>query len=284
MALELKTKNAKHKTLLEGLYEKYNHKQFIPPDPLQFVYRYKSKPDMEVAGFLAAMFAYGAVEQIEKFLTNLLGKMGESPAEFIKNFTAKDKKLFVPLKYRFNTSSDIIILLENLKKVLNRFGSLENLFLGGYSPSDANIIPAATKFISTLNCCDKSPGLKFLLSDPANGGTCKRLFLFLRWMVRNDEVDAGLWKKVDKSKLIVPVDVHMGRLSGIIGLHAKKTYNLKTAIEITGKFAEISPTDPVKYDFALCRIGILENCSGKQNKYCPQCELAEFCHRKTLKK
>jgi uncharacterized protein (TIGR02757 family) len=272
------------KTLLENLYEKYNHRQFVPPDPLQFVYRYKKKQDMEIAGFLAAMFAYGAVEQIEKFLTNLLSKMGDSPAEFIKNLSAKDKKLFAPLKYRFNTSDDIIILLENLKRVINRFGSLEGLFLDGYDASDSNIVPAAAKFISTLNCTDKSRGLKFLLSDPANGGTCKRLFLFLRWMVRSDEVDAGLWKKIDKSKLVIPVDVHMGRLSGIIGLHSKKTYNLKTAIEITGKFAEISPDDPVKYDFALCRIGILENCSGKPNKYCPKCELAGFCHRKALKK
>jgi len=284
MAFELKTQDSKLKTLLDSLYEKYNHRQFIPPDPLQFVYRYESKADMEIVGFLSAMFAYGAVEQIEKFLTNLLGKMGQSPAEFIKNFSAKDKKSFAALKYRFNTSSDIVILLENLKRVINRFGSLENLFLAGYSPTDINIIPAAAKFIAALNCTDKSPGLKFLLSDPANGGTCKRLFLFLRWMVREDEVDAGLWKGIDKTKLVIPVDVHIGRLSGILGFHNKKTYNLKTAIEITRKFAKISPNDPAKYDFALCRIGILENCNGKQNKYCPNCELAGFCHRKTLKK
>ncbi|HAL45365.1 MAG: TIGR02757 family protein [Planctomycetes bacterium GWF2_42_9] len=274
----------KLKTLLEALYKKYNHKEFIPPDPLQFLYHYKDKADMEIAGFLSAMFAYGAVEQIQKFLTSLFTKMGDSPSAFIKNFTAKDKKLFRPLKYRFNTSDDIITLLQSLKKVLKQYDSLENLFLAGYNPSDANIIPAATKFISALGISNKSPGLKFLLSDPANGGTCKRLFLFLRWMVRNDEVDSGLWRKIDKSKLIAPVDVHIGRLSKIVGLHNKKTLNLKTAIEITDALTLISPQDPIKYDFALCRIGILENCTGKQNKYCPECELAEFCHRKILKK
>jgi uncharacterized protein (TIGR02757 family) len=274
----------KLKTLLETLYKKYNHKEFIPPDPLQFVYHYKDKPDMEIAGFLSAMFAYGAVEQIQKFLTALFTKMGDSPSAFIKDFSAKDKKLFELLKYRFNTSNDIITLLQSLKKVLKKYDSLENLFLAGYNTSDANIISAAGKFINALNISNISPGLKFLVSDPANGGTCKRLFLFLRWMVRNDEVDSGLWRKIDKSKLIVPVDVHMGRLSKIISLHNKKTLNLKTAIEITSAFASISPQDPVKYDFALCRIGILENCSGKPNKYCPQCELAEFCHRKALKK
>jgi uncharacterized protein (TIGR02757 family) len=262
--------------ILEGLYSKYNHKKFIPPDPLQFVYRYNSRADMEIAGFLAAMFAYGAVEQIEKFLTNLLGKLGEKPASFLQNFSKNDQKLFENLKYRFNTAEDIVNLLSALKKTLNKFGSLENLFLAGFDNSDENIIPAATKFIQALNAGD-SPGLKFLLSDPTNGGTCKRLFLFLRWMIRNDEVDAGLWKTVDKSKLIAPVDVHIGRLSRILGLHNKKTINLKTALEITAGLREINPADPIKYDFALCRIGILENCTGKKNPYCPSCELAEFC-------
>jgi uncharacterized protein (TIGR02757 family) len=264
------------KNVLEGLYRKYNHKRFIPPDPLQFVYRYKKKADMEIAGFLAAMFAYGAVEQIEKFVNGLLGKMGKSPAGFIRNFSAKDKRLFKSMKYRFNTGEDIIRLLEILKKVLVRYGSIENLFLKGYSRNDENIIPAAEKFVRALD----GKKVKFLLSEPAKGGTCKRLLLFLRWMVRKDEADTGLWKGIDKSKLIVPVDVHMGRLSRILGLHNKKTINLKTAIEITAGFAEICPQDPVKYDFALCRIGILENCSGKANKYCPGCELAELCRKK----
>jgi uncharacterized protein (TIGR02757 family) len=198
--------------ILEKLYKKYNHKKFIPPDPLQFVYHYKTKADMEIAGFLAAVFAYGAVEQIEKFLAALLGKMGKSPAKFIKNFSSKDKLLFKPLKYRFNTPDDIISLLLILGRVLNRLGSIEKLFMAGYDDKDKNIIPAAEKFVGALlkiHNAPISPGLRFLLSDPANGGTCKRLFLFLRWMVRKDEVDAGLWKNIDKSKLIVPVDVQI---------------------------------------------------------------------------
>jgi uncharacterized protein (TIGR02757 family) len=270
------------KNILEGLYRKYNHKKYIPPDPLQFVYHYKSKADMEIAGFLSALFAYGAVEQIEKFLTALLAIMGSSPAKFIKSFSAKNHHLLKPFKYRFNTSSDIISLLEILKKVLLEYGSLEKLFLKGYSDTDKNILPAAQKFISTLYKMHNgpvSPGLKFLLSDPARGGTCKRLFLFLRWMVRKDQVDTGLWKNIDKTKLIVPVDVHMGRLSKISGLHNRKTMNLKAAIEITAGFAQICPADPIKYDFSLCRIGILENCTGKKNNYCQYCELAKLCRK-----
>ena len=169
------------KNILEGLYRKYNHKKFIPPDPLQFVYHYKKKGDMEITGFLAACFAYGAVEQIEKFLAALFDKMGKNPAKFIKNFSTRNHQLIKPLKYRFNNSNDIIGLFTILTKALKRYGSIENLFLKGYSDSDENIIPAAKKFIQTLFKLHNRPvstGLKFLLSDPANGGTCKRLFLF----------------------------------------------------------------------------------------------------------
>jgi uncharacterized protein (TIGR02757 family) len=190
--------------------------------------------------------------------------MGESPVGFIKNFSATDKKPFKSLKYRFNTGEDIISLLEILKKVLIQYGSLENLFLRGYRDNDENIIPAAEKFIQALNG-KTSRGLKFLLCSPSGGGTCKRLFLFLRWMVRKDEIDAGLWRKIDKSKLIWPVDVHIGRLSKKLGLASRKTINLKTAIEITKNLKDISPQDPVKYDFALCRTGMTEKRGGKKD-------------------
>jgi hypothetical protein len=144
-----------------------------------------------------------------------------------------------------------------------------------------------------------SRGLKYLLASPAGGSVCKRLNLFLRWMVRDDDVDTGLWKGVDKAKLIVPVDVHMGRLCRILGFypvrsnlgksahptsmqisngaHAKKTVSLSTAVQITKSFAEITPSDPVKYDFALSRVGITQGCSGKYDKRCDTCELNEFC-------
>jgi len=119
--------------------------------------------------------------------------------------------------------------------------------------------------------------LKYLLADPARGSACKRLNLFLRWMVRSDDVDTGLWKSIDKAELIVPIDVHIARLSGILGFHSRKTVSLATAVEITEAFAEIEPADPAKYDFALSRIGILKNCTGRLRKHCTDCELYEFC-------
>jgi uncharacterized protein (TIGR02757 family) len=124
-----------------------------------------------------------------------------------------------------------------------------------------------------------SRGFQFLLASPANGSVCKRLNMFLRWMVRSDDVDPGLWKSIDKTKLIVPVDVHMARLCKILGLYKRKTVTLKAAIEITESFRKIEPADPVKYDFALSRIGIIENCTGKKRLECKNCELFEFCNK-----
>ncbi|MCD4831561.1 MAG: TIGR02757 family protein [Anaerohalosphaeraceae bacterium] len=274
----------KLRDILENLYHKYNHQKFVPPDPLQFVYKYTEPADMEIAGFLAACFAYGSAKQIQKFLETLLEPMGARPAEFIANFGAGDKKFFKNMKYRFNSPADIIAIIEVLKSAIGRFGSLEKTFLTGYNEKDETIAPALLAFSATMlgNCPKPSRGLKYLITSPENSSTCKRMFLFLRWMVRNDNIDSGLWKKIDKSKLIVPIDVHMGRLSKILGLHRKKTYNLKTAIEITEGFRKICPGDPVKYDFALCRIGILENCTGKKNPYCDECELNELCNLKNL--
>jgi uncharacterized protein (TIGR02757 family) len=119
----------------------------------------------------------------------------------------------------------------------------------------------------------------YLLCDPANGSACKRLNLFLRWMVRDDDVDAGIWKKVDKAKLVVPVDVHMARLCRFLKLYKRKTVSLSAALEITQAFAEIEPFDPVKYDFALSRIGIVEDCNGAYRPQCEDCELLEFCRQ-----
>ncbi len=288
---------AQIKDVLERLYARYNHKNFIPPDPLQFVYRYADQADMEIAGFLSAVFAYGRVRQIEKSLTNLFGRIGKSPFEFVLNFGTEQRIQLQGFRHRFTTGEDISDLLTLLKTILVEYGSIEKFFLLGYRKTDLNIIPALSNFCDLLTGTyavehdgPVSRGVKYLLADPARGSTCKRLNLFLRWMVRDDEVDTGLWKgtpnavngvwepkSIDKAKLIVPVDVHMARLSKILGFHNRKTVSLSTAVEITEAFAGIEPADPVKFDFALSRIGILENCTGRPRKQCTDCELYEFC-------
>ena len=269
-------KIAKLEVLFEDLYQKYNHRRFIPPDPLQFVYKYSKPQDMEIVGLLSAMLAYGRVEQITKSLTNLFGMMGKSPADFILNFSKKDSQRLEAFKHRFNTGRDIAALLKIIKKALTQAGSLEKFFLPGYNENAPDITDALSDFVTRMLNLHNEP-IKYLLTNPSDKSCCKRMFLFLRWMLRSDEVDPGLWKSMDKAKLIVPVDVHIARFSKILGFHNDKIISLKTAVKITESFRKICPADPVKYDFALSRIGILENCTGRINPYCPDCELRTYC-------
>ena len=275
------------KQVLENLYAKYNHRRLVKPDPLQFLYRYSKRADVEVVALLASGLAYGRVQQIDKSLSGLFEYMGKSPSDFVLNFDSHKRSQLRDFKHRFTAGDDISDLLELLRNVYDRFGGIERFFTQGYNVDDVNIIPALSRFCDSLCSMyadrhnrDLSSGLRYLLASPARGSACKRLNLFLRWMVRDDDVDPGLWKSVDKAKLLVPVDVHMGRLCKILGLYNRKTVNLSAAVEITESFVEIEPADPVKYDFALSRIGIVENCDGSYRPECGDCELLGYCSRR----
>jgi uncharacterized protein (TIGR02757 family) len=269
---------------LEKLYTRYNRREFIGSDPLQFVYEYSNRADMEIVALLAADLAYGRVQQIQKSLTDLLGRMGKNPYTFVRDFGKVERKILTDFKHRFTTGRDISDLLQLLRNVFEQSGSIEKHFLLGYNKKDENILPALSKFCDSLQ--EKhasfhngqiSRGIKYLLTNPTGGSVCKRLNLFLRWMVRDDDIDLGLWKSIDKAKLIVPVDVHMARLCRILGLHDNRTASLSTALKITKNFTKIEPNDPVKYDFALTRVGIVEDCDGNYRSSCRGCELSEIC-------
>jgi uncharacterized protein (TIGR02757 family) len=281
--------SARIKRALERLYEKYNHRGLIKPDPLQFVYHFSEREDQEIAGFLAAALAYGRVQQIEMSLSRLFALMGKSPFALVRGFDVRKRAQLRNFKHRFTTGDDLSDLLELLRGVLDEFGSLEAYFVRGYSTSDATIIPALSKFCDSLCAAYAkehdgrvSSGLKYLLASPTRNSACKRLNLFLRWMVRDDEVDTGLWTSIDKARLIVPVDVHISRLCKMLGFYDRRTVSLAAAREITASFAGIEPADPVKYDFALSRVGIIENCDGSWRPACADCELVEFCRRNQI--
>lgn len=280
----MRSRTEKIKGILDRLYARYNRRELIKPDPLQFVYKFSRRGDKEIAGFLSAALAYGRVQQIEKSLNNLFTRMDDSPFDFAVGFNAAKRDLLKDFKHRFNTGDDISDLLELLGQACEKFGSIEELFLQGYHSQDATIVPALSRFCDYLleqytkrHKHHLGKGLSYLLTRPQDGSACKRLNLFLRWMVRDDDVDPGLWKSVDKTKLVVPVDVHMGRLCKILGLYKRKNVSLAAALEITQSFSKIEPDDPVKYDFALSRVGIIENCDGNRRVECAKCEIFEIC-------
>ncbi len=269
---------------LEKLYQRYNRFSLIGDDPLAFVYRYDDPQDREVVGLLSAILAYGRVRQIGTSLTKLLEIMGQSPYEYIRNVRArkKDPRL-LRFRHRFTSGRDLFELFCVLDEIYRQYPNLEAFFLSG-QPKAPNAIQALTAFSEGFydryrHIFNANParGFCYLISSPLKKSVCKRLMLFLRWMVRNDDVDPGLWNHIDPKWLIIPLDTHMIRLTQLLGLHNAKTVTLSTAVEVTRQFAKICPEDPVKYDFALSRIGIVEQCTGKENDYCPQCGLGGLC-------
>lgn len=266
---------------LDRLYGTYNRFDRIAPDPLQFVYRYDNRQDREIVGFLAAVLAYGRVLQIQRSLTDLLDRMGSSPCAFVLGLRASDRKKLISFKHRFNTGQDIYHVLYAVKRLIKDHGCLQQAFLVGYDDHQDNVMPALTdlrrRLVSHISPDHRSAGVRYLLADPRKGSPCKRLNLFLRWMVRSDDVDTGLWSEVDPAKLVVPMDVHMSRLCRLLGFHSQKQVSLTTALRVTECFAEICPDDPVRYDFALSRVGILEQCTGQRHSRCAVCQLNRLC-------
>lgn len=252
----------KLKEILDDIYSQYQSR-FSSKDPVWILHTLDNPRDIEVMGLLTSSYSYGQVDQINKFIHTIIEKIGKKPYEFALNFDkSKDKKHLKGLSHRFNKDSDLVKLFSALNKVLLKFGSLEALFLKGYSNDNDNIISALHFFVSELKrgvknhkrSADKY--FDYLIPDPQNNSTCKRLNLFLRWMVRKDEIDPGIWNKVSRSKLVMPVDIHVARTSKLLKLLKRRSVDLKFAVELTDRLKQFDRDDPVKYDFSLCHIGI----------------------------
>lgn len=254
-------KIASLKKKLDYHYSRYD-KTKLSPDPLEIPHKFHSSKDIELAAFLSAVFAYGNVKMILKILYELIEILGENPARKIA-----DEKEIVgkirgsEIKYRFYSNEDIVNLFRLLNFVYARFGSLENLFLQGYDSRAQNVFGAIENFsraflkqCEEMNCLTR--GTKFMFPLPSKGSSAKRMNLFLRWMARKDELDFGLWEGVEKSKLVIPLDTHIAKISRDLGLTSRKTDDRKTAEEITETLKLFDSDDPVKYDFALCHIGM----------------------------
>lgn len=251
---------------LEALYVCYNRREYVSPDPLQFLYDYPDLLDREVVGLIASSLAYGGVKQILSSVKKALEPMGKSPYNFLKDKNLSDLiEIYRNFKHRFATGQDFALMLWGIRSVLKKYGSLEAGFMAGYESEHQTVQPALAKFVgkirqhTEIGNLNETHGFTHLVPHPEKGGASKRLHLFLRWMVRSDAVDPGGWKRIPPAKLIVPVDLHMHRIGLALEITERKQANLKTALEITEAFREIVPEDPVKYDFSLTRLGIRDD-------------------------
>lgn len=236
---------------LEALYAQYNRAEYVSPDPLETVYRYDSREDREIVGLIAAGLAYGRVAQILKSIDIVLKVMGESPRDFVTHVTrAQLCSYYAGFKHRWTTSEELVDFLEGIGAAVNRRGSLEQCFVAHHDPDAPTTLDGLKGFITEVGPTSS------LLSDPSKTSACKRLHLYMRWMVRNDEVDPGCWKAVAPSQLIVPLDTHLFAIGKAFGFTKRKQPNLSAALDLTESFRAMTPEDPLRYDFVLTRFGI----------------------------
>lgn len=250
------------KKFLEGLYTTYNRREFVHPDPVEFLYRYDDVGDREVVALIASVLAYGRVLQIMHSVEWVLGRLTPEPKAFLLHTSSKKVgKLFPGFRHRFTTGSELTALFIGAGRILKQYGSLGACFSSGMKRGDCNVVPAMGRFVDVLR---EAAGreLGHLLPAPEDGSACKRLNLFLRWMVRRDDVDPGGWEGVPASKLVVPLDTHMHRIAAGFGFTRRRQADMRTALEVTAGFGRFAPQDPVRYDFALTRFGINPKLAG----------------------
>ncbi len=240
------------KSELDSLVLKYENKDFIKDDPVQFIHRFKNKKDVELAGFIASLLAYGSRVQFIKKLDDLFINIAHNePLNFILNF---EPELIGDFNYRFGKPVDFISIFKILKELYDTTDGLEELF--NYGRQQGKMFETVVDYFYAR--ADKSVGQGFyhMIPNPRNNGAMKRMCMYLRWMVRKSSVDVGIWKFMKPSELYIPLDVHVGRISRQMGLLTRKANDFKAVEELTDKLREFCPDDPVKYDFAMFGYGV----------------------------
>jgi uncharacterized protein (TIGR02757 family) len=254
------------KASLNEIYATYHNPSYLYLDPVQYVHGFAGKQNREIAGLLCSALAYGRVEQIRKSIEKVLRITGDDIFHFCAEVPVQDKiKQFSLIKHRFNNGTDIAVLLECCARVIRQYSSLEAMFLAGQRDSDDTIKRGLDKFVLSMRSIagtilkNRQSSMYFFLPMPGSGSTCKRLNMFLRWMVRkNDGIDLGVWTGVPVSKLIMPVDTHIAAISAGMGITKRKTIDWTMAEDITAAMRTMYPDDPVRCDFSLCRAGMID--------------------------
>lgn len=257
---------------LERLYKSFDFGRALQNDPIKFPKKFSYPLDIEISAILSSAFAYGNINCFCNFLEKLFEIMGSNPSDFILEFKPKNLIKKLTIKYRFSSVYDIVAYMFILKMMMKNSpsNSLEYYFnIANFNDQFNRKYPETvskiTNFINIALKIDLTPiygrdiktkGLLHFFPHPAKGSPCKRVNLFLRWMVRNRDVDFGIWKTIKPSELIIPLDVHIWRVSKRWGFTERNSQNLKAAIEITEYLRQIEPEDPLKYDFVLCHSDI----------------------------
>ncbi|KAA3604205.1 MAG: TIGR02757 family protein [Calditrichaeota bacterium] len=254
------------KEYLDFLYERYCTEKFIPADPISFPKRYENPRDIETIAFMISWISMGRRTKILESGDKLCTYLGESPFEKIAELdttkTLEDLKDFSHFAYSTIHGSTVVVLLNWTKQIIQKYGSIKEAFLFHYQNSPTTK-EAQTKLVDEFYSLDLPKGIteiertvKSLLPNPAKGSACKRIQMFLRWLVRKDEVDFGIWSEIPTSELMIPLDAHVSTISRMLNLTSRKQDNWKTSEEITARLREFCPEDPIKYDFAIFGAGV----------------------------
>lgn len=242
---------------LEGMYRRYNLRRYAGGDPVTFLYSYPDPDDLEPVALVASALAFGRVKQILASVRKVLDRLGARPGRFLHDAT--DSRLHTMLadfRHRFVGGEELAAMLRGVRVITKRCGSLQRCFRQGLSKGDETFAPSLTAFAEALLAASGGR-CGFLVPSPRRGSACKRLNLMLRWLVRRDAVDVGAWTGMDPARLLIPLDTHMHRMCQTLGLTRRKAADMRTVLEVTAGFAKVCPRDPVRYDFALTRPGIL---------------------------
>jgi uncharacterized protein (TIGR02757 family) len=277
------------KTVLERLSASRSPAH-LANDPLSFCHRYDDPADREVAAVIAAAFAYGNVAIILRTLGAIFAELGPSPRRFVERFEPKDGlRTFSGFKHRFNDGRDLCALLWCIRMMIEQSGSPEAFFLRSHTSNAQDVTDSLNGYSSAIRALDFRPiygqtgfpansYFPFLFPAPASGSACKRLCMFLRWVVRPaDGIDLGIWRGISPAQLIIPVDTHIQRISRYLGLTSRTNADWRMAREITAALRGLDPADPVKYDFSLAHLGISEKCTGRDPSICLTCNIADIC-------
>jgi uncharacterized protein (TIGR02757 family) len=271
------------KEALDRLYHDYNRAAAVA-DPIEIVRRYRDPRDREIVGFCAAGLAFGRVASILQSVERLLAVLGPSPAAFVARFEpSRDAAALAPLVHRWTRGDDLVQLVLAVRRMIDEAGSIEAFFLRGHDPASVDVGPAIESFsaralaLAGAVAGARPTGVSYFFPRPSTGSACKRLNLYLRWMVRADSIDLGVWSGLPAAQLVVPLDVHVVRLGQCLRLTRYRSPGWRMAADITASLRRFDPADPVKYDFALCHVGMHDRCGFNRPSADSRCPLRGWC-------